>query len=488
MKATIGNTASRRDFLGGLAASLALSGCRSPWWYRKTPPNLRFGVISDIHVTTPESTAEFRRALAYFRDRGADAVIVAGDLCDWGLKSSLKCVADTWYDVFPDDCAPDGRKVTKLFVTGNHDHEGWRYGDMTLDMHVQGYSEDEALVRLGLKECWEEAFHEPYAEIRRRKVKGYDFISSEWCRGDRKDDMAVSKWLFAHTAELKGEKPFFYFRHIPLPGTVSSSPARSKKTTLTDVLRRFPNCIAFNGHTHWTLNDERSVWQEEFTAISIPSLSYTSTPRGYENGSDSRKGDAKAGMERLPSRDDLEEAQGFFVSVYDDRMEVERYDFEHMAEAASPWIVPLGEGREKPYAFEAHAAVTPVPQFPSDADVRAFVTNADTRNARWTIFLSLEFPAAKAAGGRVFDYEVRVEMEADGRVAATKRFLSPAFYKLPEAEPETLRFRFDAMDLPETGAYRFAVYPRNCFGACGEPIRSRIFESKPGKDKVKSQK
>ena len=478
---------SRRSFIGGIVASAGLAGCRSPWWYGKAAPNLKFGVISDIHVTTPESTEEFRRALSYFRDQGVDAVMVAGDLSDWGLKSGFKYVADAWYDVFPDDCAPDGRKVTKLFVTGNHDFDGWWYGDMTLDMHVQGYSEDEALSRLGMKECWEEAFHEPYAEVRRRSVKGYDFISSEWCDGDRKDDMAVSRWLSKHAAELKGDKPFFYFRHTPLPGTVSSSAPRDKKTTLTDVLRRFPNCVAFNGHTHWTLNDERSIWQEEFTAISIPSMSYTSMPKGYENGSDSRRGDARRSMLKLPSRDDLEEAQGYLVSVFDDRMEVERYDFEHMTEAASPWIVPLGVGRDKPYVADVHAAATPVPQFPSGAEVRAHVTNADTRNAFWTIFMTLEFPAAKASGGRTYDYEVRVEMESDGTVAATKRYLSPGFYKLPEAEPAELSFRFDTMDVPETGRYRFAVYPRNCFGTSGEPIYSRVFESKPGKDKAKGR-
>ena len=214
-------------------------------------------------------------------------------------------------------------------------------------------------------------------------------------------------------------------------------------------------------------------------------MSYTSMPKGYENGSDSRRGDAKSGMERLPSRENLEEAQGYFISLYDDRMEVERYDFEHMTEAAAPWIVPLGAGREKPYALMPRARETPVPQFPDGAEVRAFVTNSDTRDARWTIFMTLAFPAASARGARVFDYEICAEMEEGGQVAASKKFLSPAFYKLPEAEPETVSFRFDAMDLPESGKYRFKVYPRNCFGVRGDPICSRIFESKPGKEKAK---
>lgn len=469
----------RRGFLGGFAASVALAGCRSPWWLGEAP-QLKFGLISDIHVTTPESTAMFRRALACFRDEGVDAVVVAGDLADWGLKSGLKFVAEAWYEVFPDDRAPDGRKVEKLFITGNHDFDGWGYGDMTLDMHAQGYSEDEASVRLGMAKCWEEAFHEPFAGIRKRTVKGFAFVSSEWhVDGKANGGEAVAKWLLNHADELKGDRPFFYFRHAPIPATVVCS--GGKPSALTEALARFPNAVAFNGHTHWTLNDERAIWQGAFTAISVPSMSYTSMPRGYENGTDSRKGDSKAGMALLPARVDFKEAQGYVVSVFGDRMRVERRDFEQMAEAAAPWTVPLGADRAKPYAFAEHAKATPVPQFPSGVALKTRFFNADTRNGRWTIFLGLEFPSATAEGGRVFDYEVRVEMEADGKVAATKRFLSPGFYKMPDAEPANQCFQFDAMDLPETGAYRLAVYPRNCFGTAGRPIRSCVFESKPGK-------
>ena len=159
----------RRGFLGGAMALMGVGGCRS-LGIGGEKPNLIFGVISDVHVTTPESTEVFVRTLKYFRDRKVDAVMVAGDLTDWGLKSSYKYLADAWYSVFPNDCAPDGRKVEKLFCTGNHDYDGYWYGDMTLDMHVQGYSEEEALVKFGMKKCWEEAFNEPFAPDRKSVV------------------------------------------------------------------------------------------------------------------------------------------------------------------------------------------------------------------------------------------------------------------------------------------------------------------------------
>ena len=470
---------SRRGFIASaLAAGAGFGGCRSFGLFGERP-NISFGVISDIHITTPESTAAFRRALVYFRDRGVDAVVVSGDLSDWGLRSGLKYVADAWYSVFPDDRAPDGRKVEKLFCTGNHDYDGYWYGDMTLDMHVQGYSEEESLVKLGMKKCWEEAFHEPFEQIRRRTVRGYDFISSEWKNG--KDGFKEAEaWFAANGKSLDPKKPFFVFTHYPFRDTTSCSGGGDAYSG--DVFRNFPNAVAFSGHCHWTLNDERSIWQGDYTAIAVPSMSYSSIPGGYENGSDKRNGKSKLSMPIIPARESLREAQGYLVSVFDDRMEIERRDFTEGVEAAPAWIVTPPAGAESRYAHANTRKRTPVPQFPAGAAVRTYTSNFETRNYSWTIKMMLEFPSAVACGGRVFDYEVRAEM-ADGSVAVVKRFLSPAFYRLERDEPSVQRFAVDAMELPERGKYRLVVYPRNCFGDSGSPISSAVLESRPGKAK-----
>ena len=255
----------RRGFIGGIASVGIFGGCRSLGLFGGDA-QLRLGVISDIHMTTPESGEKFRRALDYFRRMGADAVVVAGDLADWGLMSSFRNVKAAW------DAEMVGTGIVPLFVTGNHDFDGWWYGDMTLDMHMQGYSEDEALVRFGMKKCWEEAFGEPYAEIRHRKVKGFDIVSAEWAGEGRSNDAQVIEWFKAHRGELATDRPVFFMRHTPLPGTVSSALERGGDTMLTEFLKGMPNIVSLTGHTHWTLNDERSIWQGGgLTAISVPS-------------------------------------------------------------------------------------------------------------------------------------------------------------------------------------------------------------------------
>ena len=474
------NGCSRRGFLGGAAALFGAGGCRMAG-VCCDKPQLRFGVISDTHITDQASAALFERTLRYFDSRKVDAVMVPGDISDWGLMSGLRYAAEAWRRVFPKGRGSDGRKVERLFCTGNHDYEGWWYGDMTMEMHALGYSEDEALVNLGMKKCWEEAFDEPFDLFRRRTVNGFEFISSEFEVRNK-----AGEWFAANASTFDSEKPFFYFTHYPAANTVSSTQGRTNLPDIAGVLDRFPNLFAFTGHTHWTLNDERSIWQDGgLTAISVPSLSYTSIPRGYENGYTKRDGKGELGMGIIPSRPNLLEAQGFFVSVYDSETVVERYDFEECEEAADPWIVPMPPAAGRPYSFAEHAKRVPVPEFPGGAAVKTRIVNSDRRNGKWTIFVALEFPAARApSGGRVFDYEARAVAE-NGAPAVSKKFLSPAFYRLERHEPETVSFLFDAMDLPESGRYRFEVVARNCFGAESAPVYSRYFQSVPGKDKAK---
>ena len=464
--------ASRREFLWSIAALGAVGGCRS-LGLADDGTLLRLGVISDIHVTTPESTDKFRRALAWFRKRGVDAVAIAGDLADWGLLSGWKYTKEAW------DAEMSGTETTPLFITGNHDFEGWLYGDMTLDMHVQGYSEKEALSKLGMKKCWEETFGEPYEDIRHRKVRGFDFVSVEWnCKED-----AVLDWFKAHAGELAADRPVFFMRHPPFSDTTAGSGRGEKWNRLREYLQTLPNCVAITGHTHWTATDERSIWQNGgLTALSVPSMSYTGLPTGYENGYAVRDTTSAMSMERIQVRENLKEAQGFLLTVGERAMTVERHDFEYGVEAAAPWVVTMPAGAAQQYSIAKRANAAEAPRFAAGATVATHMTNSVRRNGTWTMFLSLDFPTADR-GGRVFDYVARIVME-DGSVFTSKKYLSTSFYKPRRHEDKTQSFWFDAMDLPETGRYRVAVVARNCFGGESAPIFSRACESVPGKSSI----
>ena len=91
-----------------------------------------------------------------------------------------------------------------------------------------------------------------------------------------------------------------------------------------------------------------------------------------------------------------------------------------------------------------------------------------------------EFAAANGvAKARAFDYELRA-VPTDGSPPMVKRFLSPAFHKLKEDEPDRLTFWMNVLELPQDADYHIEIYPRNCFGACGKPLISAMRRGKPG--------
>ena len=192
-------------------------------------------------------------------------------------------------------------------------------------------------------------------------------------------------------------------------------------------------------------------------------------------------------MSMIPDRRDLRGGQGFFVSVYDDRMVVERIDIEEdCAEGAPAWIVPLSCG-EKPYDFASRAAASVAPQFPSDAKLRIDTRNTENRSGKWVIVMNCEFPSAvPPAGGRVFDYEIRI-VPKDGSKPMAKKFLSPAYSRMAKYEPKGQRFWFDVAELPQDVDYVVEVRAFNCFGKESRPLVSGVWHSVPGLDKVKKE-
>jgi len=100
---------SRRFFIGGAVAFGAFGGnCFADCHNFKAggKPNLRFGVVSDIHITqiTPKGEKDrvwggnstFRHTLEWFRSQGVDAVMIAGDMADNGMDDHMQAVAEAW--------------------------------------------------------------------------------------------------------------------------------------------------------------------------------------------------------------------------------------------------------------------------------------------------------------------------------------------------------------------------------------------------------
>ena len=494
---------SRRWFIGGAASFGALQGCRllsgsSPCGGR---PNVTFGVVSDIHIIAENvdsfcgqgNTRTLRHAFRWFDRQGVDGVIIAGDMADAGLVSQLQCVADAWNAVFPGNrSALDGRPVEKLFIYGNHDWEGFNYGYSIFGRPSAGLGADH-IQKAGLGRVWEEVFGEPYAPVYRKTVKGYDFVGAHWdgtTGANWKGMPAIKPWFAENGKSLDPSRPFFFFQHPHPKDTCYGSWAWGHDSGLsTEALTPFPNAIAFSGHSHYSLLDERTVWQGAFTSIGTGSLRYEGEPYdeipgGFENTAGG--GRVRPDADKLmPSVSTYSQRSGLLLRVYDDAIVIERRDFMRDVPLGPDWTLPLPAAESKPFAFAAHSKRLTAPEFPAKAAVAAALGTAQTRAnaakakaekdkaAKFDIpAVRLTFPAAvQTFASRVWRYEVVAE-DANGKRLLVRHVLSPDFHlPLSEAQEE-VSLAVAKSDLPAGGEVRFRVTPHNCMGKAGAAIVS----------------
>ena len=120
----------RRSFLGNgmaLFGSAAVAGLKAQTAAKRhtEKPRVRIGVIADPHIGTGWmmgiNSPATEKAFRYFREEDVDAVAVLGDFTNGGTIEQMDEFARIWYEVFPDDTGLNGKRVEKLFVTGNHD-------------------------------------------------------------------------------------------------------------------------------------------------------------------------------------------------------------------------------------------------------------------------------------------------------------------------------------------------------------------------------
>lgn len=456
----------RRGFLGSAAAFMAVRGFGSVETLLGGRPELSFGVLSDIHIGSRDSTGTFRKALRYYRDRGVDAVMICGDLANYGLLSQLKEVANAWYDVFPGDRGADGRHVEKVFIYGNHDADGLGFygnpGTAQFLMHSPGRTprelQAEGIAGYGHARAWEECFHEQYSPVYMKNVKGYWFIGGHW--DTQAGVRGLGDFLREHGDKLRGEKPFFYCQHQHPRGTVYRYGFFTHDDgTTTRLLSRFPNAVAFSGHSHTTLTDERSVWRGEFTSIGCSTLTAhgANVSRTYENLMPGRNYHGR------PSR------QGMLVSVSGARMVIERRDFFFDETLDEAWVLELP--KQADWSFKTRAERSERPEFAAGAFVEVFYPEKVGADG------TLRFPAALAnSKARPFDYGVTIEYRYDDDDVSLHRYrMAGPTAHLPKAHDADVPLvqcvlPGKYMPLYDTGEYRITVEAHNSLGAAGKPL------------------
>lgn len=286
---------------------------------------LKVGIISDLQLpdTTDKNTHQyksFESTLTMLKNKGMDALIIAGDFTDLSTKNAWGTFSEIYDKVMADD-----EKPIPLYIMGNHDY--W------LDYFI---SAKEIATPAKLQKRFTKYTGEyPYSH---KVINGYHFIC--WSSSDGTYDKS-----YLNKDKIREEldeavtddpnKPIFVITHINPQDTAYGSDEWGN-TDITDVLKDYSQVISISGHSHYSIIDERSIWQDGFTAFTTQSLDYIELESGKFNGSIPKDAYGNRIAEQLPAC--------LYMEIEDDKVTVNRLEANTGKELKNPWVIsaPFG--------------------------------------------------------------------------------------------------------------------------------------------------
>jgi 3',5'-cyclic AMP phosphodiesterase CpdA len=440
---------------------------------------IRFAAVSDTHMqgTDQLPSKKLVSALEQLNTKAngkLDVLLISGDLTDYGLPEQvveLKRVIEAG--------KVDLNKTRLVAALGNHeyyDHElrgnPWKGGYLLRDVFGnQAYN--------GAPESDIKA--SDYHTV----VNGIDFIAVNCVQysGGVKYDKSDLDWLREQlktaTAQRPG-KPIFVASHPNITGTNFGSNEGDywNARDLYDVLKDYPQVVYFCGHLHFPENDERSIWQGDFTTIGLGSTYYSSN-HPVDDETTQPFIDLLGGYE---SSDAQKTSQGAYVEVDKNfNVKVTRLDFANKKEIKQPWIIPAPKADKsnlKVYTPEQLKKVfgKTAPVFPAGAVVKSI--SADKAKNE----VSISFTQAKD-NDIVYSYQVSFVEAASGKTLKTVSALSDFYlYSNPKDMAKSITkiiFKADSVLAPfGTGFkqdFKVKIIAVDCFGNKSKPLVSKVF-------------
>ena len=463
---------SRRTFLVSAAASAGFGLCARAV-PRKDSPLVRIGVLSDSHVTSDPETAEpLRRIFADFSAKGVDVVMHAGDICHLGDLDELSLVADAWKGAFKGGLNAAGGKVTPFFAFGNHDYHRASF-QSGKGNKADGPDPSKAIVR-NKDAAWRLLTGEKFpGEVFSKNVKGFTFVGAHW--GHEKD---LADFFREHP-DPDPSKPVFYVQHPHPKGTCFGEWATGVAHANAELMRH-PNLFAVSGHSHVSCAEDCGLWQGGFVSMGAGSARLPGPGNISSGGFDN--GNPRPWPEGLvlhsPSVSGGKAWQASVVTVFSNRVVVDRYDYLAGESLGEPWEVefPFRHDAAKPYRI-ANAAKAPA--FPEGAKVDISKIAGKRRPDRVAEEqIRVRVPTALGDGpyARTIFYRFAALDAATGAKLLEKSILQD-WLTCSERRAATrgARCSFVASEFPAGAKVKFSVTPFNAADLAGRPILSGEF-------------
>lgn len=287
-------------------------------------PITEFEMASDIHITDRvmgesdinyKNNQHFKQMLEDVKKNSPDsqAIIINGDIADTGKESEYKNMQSIYSQV---------SGLPNLYMSvGNH------------DLSANDYKTQADLFIKYAKTGTGKVYYD-------KTINGYHYIFMGSEKQGLRADLSQAQldWLndLLEKDTIKDpEKPVFVMLHQSLYNTVAGSlpgqnwdGAGSEGTKqakqLRAILKKYPQVLMFNGHSHWELNSEKCMYARD---EELPNIFNTAAVGYLWTGYDVITGEY------------MEGSHGYVIKVYKDKVLVLGRDYENQKYVSSAMFV-----------------------------------------------------------------------------------------------------------------------------------------------------
>ena len=397
-------------------------------------PVLRFVICSDAHIegvdypgyTRLKKMVDYSIAFAS-RDKyynKIDTFIIAGDITNKGKTEEFAAFKEIY------DYAENKGQKFLCTVAKGHDSITKKKKSLEHYKSLTGQETD---------------FH--------RIIGGYHFIGLSTCKSLPHKHYSPFQKLWLKKQLKKAvlstpDKPVFVIHHEHVKNTVygSSDFDGWGNRFFNGVFDKYPNIVDFSGHSHYPVNDPRSIWQREFTAIGTGSLKYT---------------ELTVDDERKVHPPTCEACSNFLIVEADKDSNLRVIGVDCLAEEilCDNYLDNPAYINNREYTREKQCSRSSAPSFSADAEIAIIQSDGE---------YSAEYPKATSTDGKpVFLYRAFILDEKGKTVAKGKTVPSYYLYK-PEDIVSTNIGKLSK------GKYTVRVWAENSYGMKSEYIEKNI--------------
>ena len=386
-------------------------------------PSVRFVVITDSHNKNDHVALAVDTAYELYDNDstypGIDAVVHLGDFSSIGGEGD--------YANFAATLSEHVREETPLIVIhGNHEFKNDNYKEY----FVKYFGHDPDTVN---------------------EVNGFSLIAFSGERGQTEWTFTPSSlnWLDKSISEAQKKadgKAVFVFQHPHAWGTVYGSTYWGDPQ-LNPIFNKHPGIVDFSGHSHFPMNDPRSIYQSTYTALGCGATATFELDKNYIPGQHPDGYDPAAQM-------CIVEADN------DGSVRLIGYDLISGTYLFDYYTDNVNDKSTYAYSYKSRKAQDTAPVFADDTKATAY----KNEGGEWVI----SFDEAKAAEGYiVHNYKITIRDE-NGKKVCSDTFIND-YYVIDD--DDTADFRIGADTLESGKTYTLSVQAESAYQKKSDTIR-----------------